>query len=179
MTPGNDAVWSGLVSRAIRVTLARQDMSYADLAAAMLGLGLAETSRSVEAKAQRGTFRFTFFLQTLVASRTDYPVTWSKAMTSKPRWEARASAVLREELSQHPWLTWDGLSARLGEIGIVLAAEDLKAHVNGGNFSASLFLQCATVCRFDGIERFVDISALNRAALGAPGPGEHIVPRSL
>ncbi|WP_184226300.1 DUF6471 domain-containing protein [Paraburkholderia youngii] len=160
-----ESVWSSLVSRGIRATLARKDMSYADLTAALVGMGVPETFRAVEAKAQRGTCRFTFFLQVVLASRTDYPAAWEKALTAEQSWEERASAVLRAELSLQPWLTWAGLSARLEEIGVILSSKDLESQAKSGTFPAALFLQCATVCRFEGIGRFVDVSSLNGAAV--------------
>lgn len=167
-------VWTGLVSRAVRVALARQGMSYADLTAALVDMGVSETFRAVQAKAQRGTCRFSFFLQVVLASRTDYPAAWRKALTAKQSWEQRASAVLQTELSLQPWVTWTGLSARLEEIGVVVSPEDIESHVKNGTFSAALFLQCATVCRFEGIGQFVDVSSLISAALdGHRGLGKH------
>ncbi|WP_233832846.1 DUF6471 domain-containing protein [Paraburkholderia sp. ZP32-5] len=165
--PGDEqeSVWSGLVSRGIRATLARQDMSYADLAAALADMGVPDTFRGVQAKSQRGTCRFTFFLQVVLASRTDYPAAWEKALTATQSWEQRASAVLQSELSLQPWLTWAGLAARLSEIGVVVTSKDLESQAKSGTFPAALFLQCATVCRFEGIGRFVDVSSLNGAAV--------------
>ncbi|WP_310030352.1 DUF6471 domain-containing protein [Paraburkholderia graminis] len=174
-------VWSRLVSRAVRVTLARQDMSYADLATALAKIGVSETFRSVEGKAQRGTFRFTFFLQVVLASGTDYPAAWKEALAAEQSWEMRASAVVHAELSLQPWVTWTGLSARLGEIGVVISPEDIESHVKNGTLSAALFLQFATVCRVEGLGRFLDASSLVRAALdGHRGTGKHrLSPQSL
>jgi hypothetical protein len=157
--------WAALASRAVRVTLARRDMSYAALAAALAEIGVPETFRAVEAKAQRGTFKFAFFLQLLVAVKADYPARWEQPLAADQTWEQRATAVLQTELSLLPWLTWAGLSARLSEIGVAVSAEELEIQAEIGTFPAVLFLQCAAVCRFESIVRFVDVSSLNDAAL--------------
>lgn len=160
-----EAAWSKLASRAVRVALARRDMSYAELAKAFLELDVTESARSVEGKVQRGTFRFSFFLQVLVASQTDCPAHWQPVLTADLTWEERASAVLRTEIAQLPWLDWQALSTRLSEIGVAMPSTALSEQVLSGTFSAALFLQCATVCRFPVLFGFVDASSLNDAAL--------------
>jgi hypothetical protein len=160
-----DATWAKLVSRAVRVALTRQDVSYAQLATELTRLGVPESARSVEGKVQRGTFRFSFFLQALSASRADCPAPWSRILATPGSWEAHAAAVFKECLAQQPWLNWDQLAQRLAEIGIDVQADVLGAQATEGIFSASLFFQCATVCRFEGIQLFLDVSSLNGAAL--------------
>lgn len=162
---GVDAAWARLASRAVRVALARQDMSYVQLATELTRTGVRESARSVEGKVQRGTFRFSFFLQTMLASRADWPAAWSSALTMPGTWEQRASAVFKEALAQQPWLGWRQLAQRLTEIGIEVDPEVLGAQIDDGTFSAALFLQCAAVCRFEGINLYLDISSVNRAAL--------------
>ncbi|WMY11754.1 DUF6471 domain-containing protein [Paraburkholderia phenoliruptrix] len=164
-----DAVWSRLVSRATRVALMRQDTGYAQLAEALKELGVSESPRSIEGKIQRGTFRFSFFLQAAVAANTDIPRVWKDALHSAESWERRAAAVLEAELAQQPWVRYDRLAARLDEIGIVIPAAALEAQICDGSFPASLFFQCATVCRFESVERFVDSSSLQEAALRGAG----------
>jgi hypothetical protein len=160
-----DAVWTRLASRATRVVLARQDMSYAGLSNELAKLGVTESPRAVEAKVIRGTFRFTFFLQALAASQAEWPHRWREVLSSADSWEARAAKVFSTELAGQPWLDWAMLSNRLLEIGVAIPADALKLQVESGTFLTSLFLQCGTVCRFDSIQRFLDISSLNHAAL--------------
>jgi len=160
-----EAAWSKLASRAVRVALARRDMSYAELARALSDIGVTESARSVEGKIQRGTFRFSFFLQALAASQADCPPLWQTAFNSNLTWDERASTVLRVELAQLPWLSWKQLASRLAEIGIAMQADSLGDQILAGTFSAALFLQCAGVCRFDTAYMFVDVSSLNDAAL--------------
>ena len=160
-----DAAWARLASHGIRVALTRRDVSYSQLAEELTKLGLSESVRSVHGKVQRGTFRFTFFLQALVASRAEYPEHWSHAMTSESSWEERAAALLKHELSMFPWLDSSKLSHRLAEIGIALAPEAFETQLNDGTFTAALFFQCATVCRFHGTQLFLDVSELNEVAL--------------
>nr|WP_279630547.1 DUF6471 domain-containing protein [Paraburkholderia aspalathi] len=160
-----DASWTRLASRAARVVLARQDMSYPQLAGELAKLGVPESARAVEAKVIRGTFRFSFFLQTLVASQAECPSRWVDVFSSPDTWEARATRVLAIELAGQPWLDWRMLSNRLEEIGVSIAVDSLQSQIDSGSFLTTLFLQCATVCHFDSILRFLDISSLNEAAL--------------
>ncbi|OBR47211.1 hypothetical protein A6456_32980 [Paraburkholderia tropica] len=162
-----DAVWARLASRATRVILVRQDMSYAGLSDELAKLSVAESPRAVEAKVIRGTFRFTFFLQALAASQAEWPHRWGEAALSTDSWEARAAMVFSVEMAGQPWLDWTMLSNRLLEIGVVVPSDVLRLQVESGTFLTSLFLQCGTVCRFDSIRRFLDISSLNHAALMA------------
>ncbi len=147
----------------------RQDTSYARLAQALTGLGIAESARSIEGKIQRGTFRFSFFLQAAVAANTDIPGAWADALRSADSWDQRAAAVLEAELAQQPWVDHDRLAVRLGEIGVVVPPAALGAQIRDGSFPAVLFFQCATVCRFESVYRFIDASSLHQAALWGAG----------
>ncbi|WP_321795274.1 DUF6471 domain-containing protein [Caballeronia sp. J97] len=161
---GSEGAWARLASRAIRVALTRQDVSYAQLASELNRMGVPESARSVEGKVQRGTFRFTFFVQALAAARVDCPDAWSQSLAGAGTWEERASNLLSHLMSQQPWLDWRLLAQRLSEIGIEIQPDNLKAQGEEGTFSAALFFQCATVCRFGGVRSFLDFSSLNSAA---------------
>jgi len=165
-----DARWAKLASRAVRVALARQDVSYVQLANELTRLGVRESARSVEGKVQRGTFRFSFFLQALVASRADSPAAWSRVLKERGTWESRATAVIKHALAEQAWLDWQQLAQRLAEIGVEMQPEALSAQVDDGTFSAALFFQCAAVCRFAGTNLFLDVSSLNTAALAGKPP---------
>lgn len=169
---GNDTVWSSLATRAIRVLLARKEVSYARLAAELSRLGQTETARSAEGKVQRGTFRFSFFLQSLAAVGTDSPPHWGEALSADGDWSHRASLLMLSEFKDRPWLTWSELSRRLQSIGEEVSAESLMEQVAGGDFPATLFLQCAVVCGFDGLELFLDRSDLLQAARRGMGPAD-------
>ncbi|TXC88058.1 hypothetical protein FRZ40_10970 [Paraburkholderia azotifigens] len=160
-----DAHWSKLASRAIRVALARRDVSYAQLADALNTMGLSESSRSVEGKIQRGTFRFSFFLQSLAASDNQFPERWSVSLRSGASWEKCAADVIQAELAAQPWLNHILLSHRLAEIGVEIAAETLKGQIVDGTLSTALFLQCATVCRFPDLHFFLDSRDMIDAAV--------------
>nr|WP_284508256.1 MULTISPECIES: DUF6471 domain-containing protein [unclassified Caballeronia] len=160
-----DALWSKLASRAIRVALARRDVSYAELADVLNTMGLSESSRSVEGKIQRGTFRFSFFLQTLAASESQYPERWTVPLRSGASGEKCAADVIQAELVAQPWLNHILLSQRLAEIGVEVAAETLKSQIVDGTLSTALFLQCATVCRFPDLQFFLDSQDMMDAAL--------------
>jgi hypothetical protein len=164
LVEGNDTVWSSLATRAVRVLLARKEVSYSRLAAELSRLGQAESARSVEGKVQRGAFRFSFFLQSLVATGADCPPHWVDCLSASGDWSRRASLLMLKEIQLRPWLSWSELSRRLGTIGEQISPESLAAQVNSGAFSAVLFLQCAVVCAFDGLELFLDHSDLVSAA---------------
>lgn len=159
-----DAIWAHLASRAIRVAITRADVSYAQLAGALTREGFEESSRSVEGKVQRGTFRFSFFLEALAVSRTEYPPRWQFAFGGKSPWERRASRIVRGELALSPWLNDKMLSRRLGEIGVDVEPMVLSRQLDEGTFAATLFFQCATVCRFEGVQLFLNHADLNKAA---------------
>ncbi|MEM5371644.1 DUF6471 domain-containing protein [Paraburkholderia azotifigens] len=176
---GNDTVWSRLATRAIRVLLARKEVSYARLAAELSRLGQTESGRSAEGKIQRGLFRFSFFLQSLVALGADCPPHWAAPLSSSEDWSERASTLMLSELKTRPWLTWAELSRRLESIGEKISPESLADEVRQGDFSAALFLQCAVVGGFDGLELFLDRSDLAMAAQrGMTPPGSDTTPFS-
>ncbi|MET3232601.1 UNVERIFIED_ORG: hypothetical protein ABIC54_004806 [Burkholderia sp. 1263] len=165
-----DAMWTRLASRAIRVAMTRSDVSYAQLADALTREGIEESSRSVEGKVQRGTFRFSFFLEALAVSRVEYPPHWSPAFSSKLPWERRASCLIRRELARSPWLDDKKLCTRLDEIGVDIEPATLSRQLDEGTFAATLFFQCATVCHFKGVQLFLNLTDLNDVALqGACG----------
>lgn len=159
-----DSPWPKLASRAMRVLLARKDASYSSLATELSRLGISESARSVEGKIQRGTFRLSFFLQSLVAVGADYPEHWSAALNSEETWEERSSEMVKAELALQPWVSWTELAHRLSLVGEDLSADYLATQVTDGTLSATLFLQCATVCGFRGVDRFLDASDLRDAA---------------
>jgi hypothetical protein len=59
--------WGELPNRIIRVEMTKRSLSYADLAAHLGRIGVAENERSLRNKVARGTFSATFLLQCLVA----------------------------------------------------------------------------------------------------------------
>lgn len=160
-----DAMWARLTSRAIRVVMTRSDISYAQLADALTSEGFDESSRSVEGKVQRGTFRFAFFLEALAVSRAEYPQHWSPAFSGKLSWERRSSRLIRRELARSPWLDDEKVCARLSEIGVSVEPAVLSKQVDDGTFSAMLFFQCAAVCHFDGIQLFLNPADVSEVAL--------------
>jgi hypothetical protein len=159
------AAWSKLVSCATRAALARCDMRYRELASELGKLGVSESARSLEGKVHRGTFKFSFFLQVLVATKTECPPKWAQALAAESSWEQRATAVFRGDMSERPWLTYNHLSLRLRDIGVHFPDDSLQVQIEEGTLSAALFLQYATVCRAEFAYRFVDPQALNCAAV--------------
>jgi len=167
---GNDTVWTSLATRAIRVLMARKEVSYARLAGELTRLGQEESARSAEGKIKRGTFQFSFFLQSIVAVGADCPHNWTNVLSTSEDWNSRAARLMQNELDARPWLTWSELARRLETIGERISPKTLSTQIEGGSFSATLFLQCAVVGAFDGLELFVDRSDLADAARSGMSP---------
>lgn len=160
-----DAAWAHLASRALRAALIQKGVSYADLSRTLSERGIQESARSIEGKVHRGSFKFTFFLQALSAAGSALPRTWLYSRQIKESWEARATTAFKADLSAQPWLNIDMLSRRLEEVGVYVEAELLESQIEEGTFSAALYFQCATVCRFDALWLYLDIAAVNEVAL--------------
>jgi uncharacterized membrane protein len=160
-----ESAWAHLASRALRAALIQKGVSYADLARRLVTAGLQESERSIEGKVHRGTFRFTFFLQALSAAGLALPGTWLFSQQTEESWEARATRILRADLSAQPWLDTDMLSRRLEEIGVHVDRESLDTQIADGTFTAAFYFQCAAVCRFDALWLFLDVAAVNDVAV--------------
>jgi hypothetical protein len=164
-TQSVDSAWAHLASRALRAALIQKGVSYADLSRTLSESGVQESARSIEGKVHRGSFKFTFFLQALSAAGSALPRTWLCPRQVEGSWEARATAAFKADLSAQPWLNIDMLSRRLQEVGVHVEAELLESQIEEGTFSAALYFQCATVCRFDALWLYLDIAAVNEVAL--------------
>ncbi|RQM50962.1 hypothetical protein EHZ19_02165 [Paraburkholderia bannensis] len=69
------ADWYQIAGNVLRAELARQGVTYRQLAAAMAQIGVSETERSIASKLSRGSFSFAFYLQAMLAlGRTDFRV---------------------------------------------------------------------------------------------------------
>lgn len=159
-----DSAWAHLASRAVRAALVHRGVSYEDLSRRLVEGGVQESARSIEGKVHRGTFRFTFFLQVLSAAGSALPGTWLYPQQNNESWEARATRVFRADLSAQPWLDTGMLSSRLEEVGVYVDAVSLESQIEDGTFSAALYFQSATVCRFDALWLYLDIAAVNEVA---------------
>lgn len=160
-----DSAWAHLASRALRAALIQKGVNYEDLSRRLVASGVQESARSIEGKVHRGTFKFAFFLQVLNAAGSALPGTWLYSQPIEESWEARATRVFKADLSTQPWLDTDMLSRRLEELGVHVEAESLESQIEDGTFSAALYFQCATVCRFDALWLFVDVATVNEVAL--------------
>jgi hypothetical protein len=69
------ADWYQIAGNVLRAELARQGITYRQLANAMAQIGVNETERSIASKLSRGSFSFAFYLQCMRAlGRTDFRV---------------------------------------------------------------------------------------------------------
>lgn len=159
--------WTRLATRVLRVALARKDLTYAQLAAALAALGYAETERSLILKVTRGTAKFELLLQIIDISSARAPALWSEAILSTGDWEQRAAAVLAAELARQPWVTARELTQRLRQFGNGTSEKALSAHISKGSLSLSLALQCLTALGSTSLEHYIDAEDLVAAALAS------------
>ncbi|HDR9512027.1 TPA: hypothetical protein QDC03_007272 [Burkholderia cepacia] len=168
-----DMSWASLASRVIRVALAREDYSYAELTEALAKEGVREDERPLIARVARGSIKFTLLLQIIHVTGTRPPDLWAEALVLHDTWQARAYAVLAAELSQQPWVTPDELVRRLAVVGVKTTEETMLSHFSAGTFSLSFFLQCTAVLRSRSLDAFVDFEALTSVAMqGFTHPAE-------
>jgi hypothetical protein len=160
-----DSAWAHLASRALRAALIYQGVSYEELARRLVARGTQESERSIEGKIHRGTFKFAFLLQALIAAGSALPSTWLSMQQLQGSWEDSAAAAFKADLATQPWLDTDMLSSRLEELGVHVQADSLSTQIEDGTFSAALYFQCATVCRFDALWLYLDVSIVNNVAV--------------
>lgn len=158
------APWTSLAARVIRVALARKDWSYARLAAALADEGMDETERSLISRVSRGTVKFTLLLQTIHLTGDRPPRLWMQALSSHTNWDSKAQAVLSAELSQHPLVRPKDLVDRLARLGTRTTEKTLVAHISSGTLSLSLFLQCLAAIGSRSLDDYLDFADLVTAA---------------
>ncbi|MGA4346984.1 DUF6471 domain-containing protein [Ralstonia nicotianae] len=158
------APWTSLAARIIRVALARKDWSYAQLASALAHEGADETERSLISRVSRGTIKFTLLLQTIHLTEDRAPRLWMQALSSHATWESRAQAVLAAELSQQPLVRPKDLVDRLARLGTRTTEKTLVTHFSSGTLSLSLFLQCLAALGSRSLDDYLDFADLVTAA---------------
>ncbi|MDQ0621004.1 DUF6471 domain-containing protein [Paraburkholderia graminis] len=165
-----ETAWSRLASRVVRVALARKDIGYAQLAAALAADGVMESERALISRISRGTVKLSFFLQVLDLSGASPPPVWYEALAEGIGAEQRAQAVTRAELDRQPWVTIEELARRLSQFGTNVSVRTLASHIEAGTLSLSMFMQCITALGSTSLERYVDLEDLLSAAVtGRPG----------
>jgi len=154
------APWTSLASRVIRVALARRDWSYAKLASALANEGVEETERSLISRVSRGTIKFVLLLQAIHLTGGHAPRLWLPALSMHGTWERKAQAVLAAELSQQPLVTPSELIVRLGRLGARTTEKTLVAHFSSGTLPLALFVQCLAVIGSTSLDRYIDFEDL-------------------
>ncbi|WP_425605785.1 DUF6471 domain-containing protein [Paraburkholderia translucens] len=155
--------WTRLATRVLRVALARKDLTYAQLATSLVGLGHTETERSLILKVTRGTAKLELLLHIIDISSARPPALWSVAMRTERHWGRRAAAVLSAELGQQPWVTPDELAQRLRRFGNGISEKTLVTHISDGSLSLALALQCLAALGSTSLERYIDAEDLIEA----------------
>lgn len=156
--------WAALASRVVRVILARRDVSYAELSAALASAGVKETERSLASRVSRGRIKAGLLLQILSVTNAKAPSLWADAMLAPGDWEDRAKAVVSAELSRHPTVTVEELAQRMVRIGADMTEKTVISHLSEGTLSLPELLQCLVVLGSSSLERYVDYEDLVAAA---------------
>lgn len=161
-----DTPWSRLASRTARGLLVRKGISYEQLVHLLAAEGVNESSRGLEGKVQRGSFRCSFFLQLLLAARADVPSSlWAHARGVS--WDDEARKLFELELSKDG-LSFLQLSTRLGKIGVDIDAISCERQVSNGSYPFTLLLQLSAVAPVVLLHRFVDQTDIEQAATASP-----------
>lgn len=163
-----DTPWTRLASRTARGLLSRKGFAYEDVATKMGDIGIPESFRSVESKIQRGSYRFTFFLQVLRAVDSEYPAQWRVFLETDSAWEIAAKHIYLHELSTHG-LDLSKLAKRLTRLGILAEPSTIESQISSGEFQFTLLLQLSLAAPIAGMDRFVDHKDIERAAAEATG----------
>lgn len=72
--PATEDGWRDLAKGFLKAELKRQNLTYADLAERLVAIGVEETEASIRNKVNRGSFTFTFALQSFAAIGVDVRV---------------------------------------------------------------------------------------------------------
>ena len=157
--------WPNLAARVLRVALARKDVTYAQLAEALVAAGEDDSERALVSRISRGTAEFSLLLQILHITDSEPPPLWSAAISREGSWEQRAAAALGAELAAQPWITPAELTRRLSLVGARVTTRTVARHISSGKFSVTFFLQCLTVLGSPSADRYIDLGDLRHAAL--------------
>lgn len=160
-----DTPWTRLASRTARGLLARKGATYESLAQALCAMGVPESVRGAESKIQRGSFRFSFFIQILKALDSEYPTQWEPYLETDDTWEIAAARIFRHELDAGD-IDIHTFAVRLSEMDISIEAETLQSLVSIGEFPFSLVLQLSSIAPVSQLCRFVDQRDIERTAGG-------------
>jgi len=130
----------------------------------LAAIGVQESARAAEGKAQRGSFRCAFFLQLMYALQADLPQPFQQLLDSRASWEDAAKQLFLRVLTDHS-LTFVELSQFLTtELGLNVDASQIEHTVMAGTYPLTLLLQLSLLAPVAGLERFVDASDVRKAA---------------
>lgn len=159
-----DTPWTRLASRTARALLVRKGVSYEELPGMLAAIGVQESARAAEGKAQRGSFRCAFFLQLMYALKADLPQPFQQLLETRASWEDAAKQLFLRVLTDHS-LTLEELSQYLAtELGLNVGASQIEHIVMTGTYPLTLLLQLSHFAPVPGLERFVDASDVRKAA---------------
>jgi len=158
-----DTPWTRLASRTARGLLARKGATYESLAQALCAMGIPESVRGAESKIQRGSFRFSFFIQVLKALDSEYPTQWEPYLETDDAWEIAAARIFRHELDAGG-IDIHTLAVRLSRMDISIETDALGSLVSLGEFPFSLVLQLSSVAPISQLCRFVDQKDIEKTA---------------
>lgn len=155
--------WTRLASRTLRGLLIRKGWTYSSLAERLSYCGRAETTRSVEGKATRGTYSLAFFLEVLVAIGSESPTQWKRTVDRYNDREECATHIFLLELKRQS-VDLTRFAKHLAKVSADITPEALTALIETGSFPFTLLLQLSSVSEIPGLERFVDHCDIAAAA---------------
>lgn len=163
-----ESPWTRLASRTARALLTRKGATYEEAVLALRSIGVRDTAKSLELRVQRGSLKFSSFLQLLCALQADLPPEFQRVVDETDNWENACQQLVLNLLTQNA-ISLDELARRLDGSGIHINL----TQVQKGAFSLALLLQVAYVLPIRALDRYVDRSDIAKAASESMVTGTH------
>lgn len=161
-----EARWSALASRLTRAVLARRDVSYQALATLLENPEDLGGAQAIKIRIIRGTLKLSLFLQIISAIGVSEPPAWARALSSKRDWQRKAERVSNDELTLIPTVSREEIRRRLMDINCETTSRTFSSHIDHGTLTLSAFLQLLYVIRSTSVDRYIERSDLDAAAVG-------------
>ncbi|SOZ68607.1 conserved hypothetical protein [Cupriavidus taiwanensis] len=158
-----ESPWTRLASRTARALLTRKGATYEDAVIALRSIGVRDSPKSLELRVQRGSLKFSSFLQLLCALHADLPCEFQRVVEERDSWESACQRLVLDLLTQNA-ISLDELARRLDESGIHINTTQVQSLVSKGSFSLAFLLQVGYVLPIRALERYVDLSDIAKAA---------------
>lgn len=158
-----ESPWTRLASRTARALLTRKGATYEDAVIALKSIGVRDSAKSLELRVQRGSLKFSSFLQLLCALHADLPSEFQRVVDGMDSWESACQQLVLDLLAQNA-ISLDELALRLDGIGLHISPTQIQSLVSMGTFSLAFLLQLGYFLPIPALERYVDLSDIAKAA---------------